>query len=33
MTENSNMFMPVAPAYGGYGNNDGLFGGNGAWFI
>jgi hypothetical protein len=33
MTENSSMFMPVAPAYGGYGNNDGLFGGNGAWFI
>lgn len=30
--ENNGMYMPVAPAYGGYGN-DGLFGGNGAWFI
>lgn len=30
---NANMYMPVAPAYnGGYGN-DGLFGGNGAWFL
>ena len=32
-TENNGMYMPVAPAYGGFGNNDGLFGGNGAWFI
>lgn len=33
-TENNGMYMPVAPAYGGgYGQNDGLFGGNGAWFI
>lgn len=30
--ENGNMYMPVAPAYGGMGN-DGLFGGNSAWFI
>jgi len=33
MTENNGMYMPVAPAYGGMGANDGLFGGNGAWFI
>jgi len=32
-TENNGMYMPVAPAYGGFGGNDGLFGGNGAWFI
>lgn len=33
-TENGNMYMPVAPAYGGgYGANDGFLGGNGAWFI
>ena len=32
--ENGNMYMPVAPAYnGGFGGNDGFFGGNGAWFI
>ena len=31
-TENNGMYMPVAPAYGGY-NNDGIFGGNSAWFI
>ena len=33
MNENgSNMYMPVAPAYGGgYGND--MFGGNGAWLI
>lgn len=32
--ENNGMYMPVAPAYGGYGGgNDGFFGGNGAWFI
>lgn len=30
--ENNGMYMPVAPAYGGMGN-DGFFGGNGAWFI
>ena len=31
-TENNGMYMPVAPAYsGGYG--DGMFGGNGAWWI
>lgn len=29
MTENGNMYMPVAPAYGG---ND-MFGGNSAWWI
>lgn len=32
-SENNGMYMPVAPAYGGFGSNDGLFGGNGAWFI
>ena len=31
-TENNGMYMPVAPAYSGMGN-DGFFGGNGAWFI
>ena len=31
MNENGNMYMPVAPA--GYGNGDGMFGGNGAWWI
>lgn len=32
MTENGNgMYMPVAPAYGGYGND--MFGGNGLWFL
>ena len=31
LTDNgNNMFMPVAPAYG-YGNNGGMFGGNGDW--
>lgn len=31
-TENNGMYMPVAPAYsGGYG--DGMFGGQGAWWI
>ena len=29
--ENGTMYMPVAPA--GYGNGDGMFGGNGAWWI
>lgn len=29
-TENNGMYMPVAPAYGG---GDGMFGGNGAWWI
>lgn len=29
--ENNGMYMPVAPAYGGM--NDGMFGGNGAWWI
>ena len=33
MTSENSMYMPVAPAYGGYGNGDGLFGGNSAWFI
>jgi len=28
--ENGTMYMPVAPAYGG---GDGMFGGNGAWWI
>ena len=31
--ENNGMYMPVAPAYGGMNGNDGLFGGNSAWFI
>ena len=31
--ENTGMYIPVAPAYGGGFGNDGLFGGNGAWFI
>lgn len=31
--ENNGMYMPVAPAYGGFGGNDGFLGGNGAWFI
>lgn len=31
-SENGNMYMPVAPAYGGMGG-DGMFGGNGAWWI
>lgn len=32
MNENGNgMYMPVAPAYAG--GNDGMFGGNGAWWI
>lgn len=30
-TDNNGMYMPVAPAYGGYGNN-GMFG-DGAWWI
>lgn len=29
--ENGNMYMPVAPAYGGMGND--MFGGNSAWWI
>lgn len=31
MTDGTNMYMPVAPVGGGYG--DGMFGGNGAWWI
>ena len=31
MTSEGNMYMPVAPAYNGYGDNG--FGGNGAWWI
>lgn len=31
MTENGNMYMPVGPV--GYGNGDGMFGGQGAWWI
>jgi hypothetical protein len=31
MTENGNMYMPVAPA--GYGNGDGMFGGMAGWWI
>ena len=31
-TENNGMYMPVAPAYGGYGN-DGFLGGSNGWFI
>ena len=30
-SENNGMYMPVAPAYGGFGND--MFGGNGAWWI
>ena len=30
-SENGMMYMPVAPA--GYGGGDGMFGGNGAWWI
>ena len=25
--------MPVQPMYGGYGNNNGLFGGDGSWIL
>lgn len=32
MTSENSMYMPVAPAYG-MGGNDGMFGGNGAWWI
>ena len=31
MSENNAMYMPVAPAYNGYGND--MFGGNGIWFL
>ena len=31
MNENGNMYMPVGPV--GYGNGDGMFGGQGAWWI
>lgn len=31
-SENNGMYMPVAPAYGGYGSN-GMFGGDGAWWL
>lgn len=31
MTENGNMYMPVGPV--GYSNGDGMFGGQGAWWI
>lgn len=32
--ENGAMYMPVVPQYGnGFGGGDGLFGGNGAWFL
>lgn len=31
MTENGNMYMPVGPV--GYGGGDGMFGGQGAWWI
>lgn len=33
MTDGNNMYMPVAPAYGGMGNGDGMFGGGWAWWI
>lgn len=33
MTENSNMYMPVAPAYGGGGGGFGFGDGNGWWLI
>ena len=32
-SENNGMYMPVAPAYGGGYGGDGMFGGNGAWWI
>ena len=32
-SEGNNMYMPVAPAYGGYGGGNDMFGGNGAWWI
>lgn len=32
-SENGGMVMPVVPQGYGMGNNDGLFGGNGAWWI
>ena len=31
--ENGNMYMPVAPAYNGGGFGNGMFGGDGAWWI
>lgn len=33
MTENTGMYMPVGPINSGYGNGDGMFGGNFAWWI
>lgn len=33
MTEGNNMYMPVAPAYGGGGYGNGMFGGDGWWVI
>ena len=34
MSENNTaMYMPVAPAYSGYGNGNGMFGDNGAWWL
>lgn len=33
MTDNNNMIMPVAPYYGGNGNENGMFGGNWMWFL
>ncbi len=32
-SENGNMYMPVAPAYGYGGGNGGMFGDNGAWWL
>lgn len=33
MTDATNMYMPVAPAYNGNYGNDGFLGGNSAWFL
>jgi len=32
-TDENGMVMPVAPMYGGYGNNGGFFGGESGWWI
>lgn len=33
LTDENGMVMPVAPMYGGYGNNGGFFGGESGWWI
>lgn len=32
-SSNNGMYMPVAPAYSGFGNDNGMFGGNWMWFL